>query len=68
MTNNPTDPNDHLPGGYTGESDTTPTETISEAMQGATGEADANGLGRDFDSGDKLGELKDNLGDVAEKS
>lgn len=55
-----TDPK--LKGGYSGESDTTPDETISEGMQGATGEMDANGLSPHFESEEKLEELKENLG------
>lgn len=51
-----------LKNGYTGESDTTPNETISEAMQGGTGEMDANGLAPGFESEGKIEELKENLG------
>ena len=51
-----------LKDGYTGESDTTPNETISEAMQGGTGEMDANGLAPGFESQEKIEELKENLG------
>ncbi|TSA88116.1 hypothetical protein FNU79_02515 [Deinococcus detaillensis] len=51
-----------LPDGYSGESDTTPDATIQEGMQGGTGEMDANGLAPDFDSGEKMEELKENLG------
>lgn len=39
-------------------------ETVREGMQGATGEADANGLAQNFDREEKLGELQDNLADV----
>ena len=57
---------DHdLKEGYTGESDTTPGETIHEGMQGATGEMDANGLEPDVDAEAKLDELRENLGDTA---
>jgi len=53
---------ENLKDGYTGESDTTPNEVIGEAMQGGTGEMDANGLAPGFESEDKIEELKENLG------
>ena len=56
---------DQLKDGYTGESDTTPEATITEGMQGATGEMDANGLMPTFVADEKLRELKDNLGGAA---
>ncbi|MFC6591648.1 hypothetical protein ACFP81_06245 [Deinococcus lacus] len=43
--------------------DTDQTEVISEGMQGATGEADANGLGKDFGE-EQLEELSENLSDL----
>lgn len=41
---------------------------IREGMQGATGEVDANGLEKNFDRGEKLEELRENLQDVTDAS
>jgi hypothetical protein len=57
---------DKLAQGYTGESDTTPDETISEAMQGGTGEMNADGLSSDFGA-EQVAELGENLSELAEK-
>ncbi|EYB69560.1 hypothetical protein DEIPH_ctg004orf0070 [Deinococcus phoenicis] len=39
-------------------------DVIEEGMQGGTGDMDANGLEKNFDREEKLGELRDNLADV----
>lgn len=39
-------------------------EVVQETMQGGEGEMDANGLGKNFDREEKLGELRENLQDM----
>lgn len=46
-------------------SDEAQNEVVTEAMQGGEGDMDANGLGKDFDRGEKLEELRGNLEGVA---
>ncbi|WP_019588754.1 hypothetical protein [Deinococcus apachensis] len=42
-------------------SDEAQNEVVEETMQGGEGEMDANGLGKNFDREEKLGELRENL-------
>ncbi|GBF08243.1 hypothetical protein DAERI_270017 [Deinococcus aerius] len=56
---------DHKTGENAALSDEAQNEVVQETMQGGEGEMDANGLGKNFDREEKLGELRENLQGMA---